>query len=199
MRRKQKKEESKPEETQKNDPAPQNQENSQAAPDTSQPVMIAIAMDEYSNLLRELDEKRRAAAENQDGWARERADFMNYKRRIERDQESLTQNLTGQIIKKYLVILDDIELALKTRPQTGEGAAWAEGIELIRRKLLGILESEGVERIPEDVREFDPAIHEALTYEESPDHKTGEVIEIVQHGYKIGDWVLRPALVRVAR
>lgn len=165
-----------------------------------QPMMIALPLDEYSSMLKELDEKRREARENFDGWQRERADLTNYKRRTEREQETLTQTLTGKIIKKYLVILDDIELALRTRPHKGEeGAAWADGIALIQRKLLSILESEGVERISAELKEFDPSIHEAITHEDSAEHKTGEIIEVVQYGYKIGDWVLRPALVRVAR
>ena len=118
-----------------------------------QPMMIALPLDEYSSMLKELDEKRREASENFDGWQRERADLTNYKRRTEREQETLTQTLTGKIIKKYLVILDDIELALRTRPHKGEeGAAWADGIALIQRKLLSILESEGVERISAELR-----------------------------------------------
>ncbi len=81
----------------------------------------------------------------------------------------------------------------------GEAAAWANGIELIVRKLQAILEAEGVRRIPAETEEFNPTRHEAITHEDSPDHKSGEIIEVVQQGYTLGDRVLRPALVRVAR
>ncbi len=144
------------------------------------------------------DEAEKKSAENFEGWQRERADFNNFRKRIERDQAQAASNLTGDIAKKYLVVLDDLERALKARPTDGEGAKWAEGIELIYRKLVTILEAEGVMRIPAE-GDFDPNIHEAITQEDSADHQSGQIIEVVQQGYKIGERVLRPALVRVAR
>jgi molecular chaperone GrpE len=147
----------------------------------------------------ELDQARQQAAEYFEGWQRERADFSNFRKRIDREQAQLRANVTGSIIQKYLVVLDDIELALKTRPKDGEGAAWADGIELISRKLKSILEAEGVETITEGDGTFDPLIHEAITSEESPDHENGQIIEVFQKGYKLKDWVIRPARVRVAR
>jgi len=107
--------------------------------------------------------------------------------------------VTGSVIKKYLVILDDIERALKNRPKDGDGAGWAEGIELIQRKLLSILDSEGIELINQNKVQFDPNLHEAISSEENPDFESGEVIEVVQQGYKLGDRIIRPAMVRVAR
>jgi molecular chaperone GrpE len=161
--------------------------------------MIALSMDEYSAMQAEKEKAEQECKDYLEGWQRERAEFQNYRRRMERDQAQSTLNITGQVIKKYLVILDDIERALKTRPAQGEGAAWSEGVELIYRKLQTILENEGVERIPAEGQPFDPNLHEALTHEESPDHESGQVIAVVQQGYKIGDRVLRPALVRVAK
>ncbi len=154
---------------------------------------------EFSELTEELQQAQGKAKEFFEGWQRERADFANYKRRIERDQQALAQNIKGDVIKKYLTVLDDLERAMKTRPTEGPAEAWANGIELILRKLQGILEAEGVRRIPAETEEFNPTRHEAITYEESPDHKSGEIIEVVQQGYTLGDRVLRPALVRVAR
>jgi molecular chaperone GrpE len=158
-----------------------------------------IPVEELDAIKKELEEARRKSEENFDGWSRERADFSNYKKRIDRDQVLSTQNITGTVIKKYLVILDDMERSMKTRPTHGEAAAWAEGMELILRKLQNILESEGVKRIPAEQEQFDPTRHEAITHEDSPDHASGEIIEVVQQGYVLGDRILRPALVRVAR
>jgi molecular chaperone GrpE len=109
------------------------------------------------------------------------------------------QNAAGAIIKRYIEVLDDLERALKNRPQEGEGAVWANGIELIYRKFLNILESEGVKPMNLEGADFDPNQHEAISSEESPDHTSGQIIEVLQRGYKQGDRVLRPALVRVAR
>ncbi len=107
--------------------------------------------------------------------------------------------LTGEVIKKYLVILDDLELALKNKPRDGEGAAWAEGITLISRKLQSIIEAENVECICENNVPFDPNLHEAISNEENADFESGHIIEVVRQGYKLGERILRPAMVRVAR
>ena len=154
---------------------------------------------EHESLKEELAKIQAESKSNLDGWQRERAEFSNYKKRVDRESIQLSQTITGSIIKKYLVILDDLELALKAKPGQGEGAAWAEGIELIARKLEAILDSEGIERINQNKVPFDPNMHEAISNEESPDFTSGDVIEVVRQGYKLGDRILRPAMVRVAR
>ena len=154
---------------------------------------------EIDTLNSRLKDAQNEAAANLDGWQRERAEFSNYKKRIDRDHAQTKQDITGQIIKKYLVILDDLELALKDKPKDPSGCAWADGIELIARKLYSILQSEGVEPICENKVPFDPNIHEAISHEENPDFASGEVIEVVRQGYKLGDRTLRPAMVRVAK
>lgn len=154
---------------------------------------------EIDQLAQNLQEAQNKSKEYFEGWQRERADFANYKRRIERDQQMLAQNITSEIVRKYLTILDDLERALKNRPVDEPAAAWANGVELIQRKLQNVLEAEGVRRIPAETEEFNPTRHEAISYEESPEHEGGQIIEVVQQGYLLGDRVIRPALVRVAR
>jgi molecular chaperone GrpE len=159
----------------------------------------AAFKEEYQQLEKDLEQSRQQATQNLEGWQRERAEFSNYKRRIEREQAQMAQNITAEVIRKYLVILDDLERALKARPEEREGAAWAQGIELIYRKLQNVLEAEGVIRIQAETEMFNPNIHEAISHEESPEHESGDIIEVVQQGYKIGERIIRPALVRVAR
>jgi molecular chaperone GrpE len=166
---------------------------------TEEESKIEDRKEEYEQLEKELEQTRQQATQNLEGWQRERAEFSNYKRRIEREQAQIAQNITAEVIKKYLIILDDLERALKARPQEGEGAAWAHGIELICRKVQNILEVEGVVRLPAEGELFNPTIHEAISNEDSEDHDSGEIIEVVQQGYQIGDRIIRPALVRVAR
>jgi molecular chaperone GrpE len=91
------------------------------------------------------------------------------------------------------------ELALENRPQDGNGAEFANGIELIYQKLIATLEKEGVSLMDVDGQEFDPAFHEALSSEDSEEYESGKIIAVVKSGYVLGDRVLRPALVRVAR
>ncbi len=163
------------------------------------PEIIEVPLQEFEEMKQALEQAKLESQEYSDGWRRERADFLNYKKRIERDQINQIQALKGEILKEYLVILDDLERALKNRPTEGEGAKWAEGIELIYRNLQNILEKEGISRIPAENEMFDPNRHEAIAHEDSPDHKSGEVIEVSRQGYLIGDRVLRPAQVKVAK
>jgi molecular chaperone GrpE len=152
-----------------------------------------------SALQAEVDELRAKADEYLDGWQRARAEFANYKKRIERDQDEARARATAAVLAKILPIADDLQRALRDRPSGGTADSWAEGIDLIERKLAALLEAEGVEPIPAAGLAFDPALHEAVTYEASDDHNEGQIIEVIQQGYRIGERVLRPARVRVAK
>jgi molecular chaperone GrpE len=151
------------------------------------------------SLQSELDEALAKGDEYLDGWQRARAEFANYKKRVEREQAQIYQTTTGSIIKRYLDIIDDLDLALKNRPQEGDGASWANGIDLIYRKLYTILENEGVTPMQTEGEFFDPNLHEAITSEPNDDFESGQIIEVVKQGYLLGERVLRPAVVRVAQ
>ena len=153
----------------------------------------------FEELQSEIGALRAQTDEYLDGWQRSRAEFANYKKRDKREKEEMRAQVTGEILTHYLGVIDDLERALKDRPVESESNAWAEGIELIFTKLKAILESEGVEPIVAEGKIFDPNFHEAVTYEENDDHRDGEVIEVIQTGYTLGDSVLRPAMVRVAK
>jgi molecular chaperone GrpE len=156
------------------------------------------ALEEIKMLQNELAETQAKANEYLDGWQRSRAEFVNYKKRIEREQAETYQRAAGNVIKRYLEILDDMDLALKNRPGQGDGAVWAEGIDLIYRKLLTILDGEGVKPMALLGEPFDPNQHEAISMEPSETVPSGHVCEVLKQGYLLGDKVLRPALVRVA-
>lgn len=147
-------------------------------------------------LQSQLAEAEARVSEYKDGWARSQAEFQNYKKRIERDNELMYASMKGDIIKKVLPALDDLERALQNRPADD---AWANGIELIARKLQNMLESEGVKRIDAKGAAFDPNFHEAISHEPSDEVENEHVIEVVQNGYMLGERVIRPALVRVAQ
>ena len=146
-------------------------------------------------LRAQLEEAQLKAAENLDGWQRALAEFQNYRKRIDRDRESEQARMKGDLIKKVLPVLDDLERALRNRP---DDDAWAGGIELIQRKLQGLLEAEGLKRIEAEGTQFDPNFHEAISQEPVADADSGLVVEVMQQGYMLGDRVIRPAQVRVA-
>ena len=151
---------------------------------------------ELESLKRQLDAAQAKVAEYKDGWARSQAEFQNYKKRLDRDNELMYVSMKGDIIKKVLPALDDLERALQNRPAEN---AWASGIELIVRKLQNMLESEGIKRIQAEGEEFDPNFHEAISHEPADGVSSGHVIAVVQNGYMLGERVIRPALVRVAQ
>jgi molecular chaperone GrpE len=151
---------------------------------------------ELEALKRQLEEAESKASEYKDSWMRSQAEFQNYKKRLDRDNELRYVSMKGDIIKKVLPALDDLERALQNRPADD---AWANGIELITRKLQNILNSEGVKRIEAEGALFDPNFHEAISHEYNEDFESGHVIAVVQNGYVLGERVIRPALVRVAQ
>ena len=138
------------------------------------------------------------AEEYLDGWQRARAEFANYKKRVLRENADIRQMARGEVIKLYLDIADDLGRALQEKPESGEEGTWANGIEIIFQKLRSRLEAEGIKQMNPLGEEFDPNIHEALMKEESDEYESGQIIEVMQEGYWIGEKVLRPALVRVA-
>lgn len=154
------------------------------------------AQAEIEALQKQLEEAQAKATENLDGWQRSQAEFINYKNRVQRDREMEFVSMKGDIIRKILPVLDDLERSLAHRP---EGDSWANGMELIARKFQNILEAEGVKRMDARGQLFDPNFHEAISSEPSEDVESGHVIEVVQNGYFMGERVIRPAMVRVAQ
>ncbi len=154
---------------------------------------------EAAALQKELEASQAKAAEYLDGWQRARAEFANYKRRVERDQSEAHQIVTGRVIARFLDVLDDFERALTDPPTESEAATWAKGVSLILRKLQAVLEAEGVERIPADGQPFDPNWHEAVLHEDSDQHEPGQITGVLRPGYRIGERVIRPAQVKVAK
>jgi molecular chaperone GrpE len=170
------------------------EENQAGAVATSEEVDQLSA--EINALNKKLAEAESKTSEYKDSWLRSQAEFQNYRKRIERDSEMTYISLKGDIVKKILPVLDDLERALQNRAADD---AWASGIELIVRKFQNILESEGVKKIEAVGAEFDPNFHEAISHEPADGAKSGHVIGVVQNGYMLGDRVIRPALVRVAQ
>jgi len=161
--------------------------------------MVTIPLKDYASQLEEIDHLNQKADEFSDGWQRERAEFANYKKRIGREMDSQKVNYKVETIKKYLAVKDDIDRALKNVPENLAGEPWVSGIELINQKLSNILDGEGIEVIPAEGKAFDPVMHEAVSHEENKKVKSGNIIEVVQQGYKLGERIIRPSLVRVAK
>ncbi len=150
------------------------------------------------NLFEELKKAQAEALKNREGWLYAQAEFTNYRKRIERDREQWRQDAVGSAVKRYLPVVDDLERALKNIPDSLNGVAWVGGVELIYQKMLAALEADGVAPFGVAGEVFDPNLHEAIAQAPSDEYASGHIVEVLQKGYKIGEKVLRPALVRVA-
>jgi molecular chaperone GrpE len=154
---------------------------------------------QLERLRQELETARAQAAEYLDGWQRTQAEFANYRKRQEAEFLERVRLNNAVLIARILPVLDDLERAIQTLPLGLQSLTWVEGVFLIKRKLEVILEAEGLKPIETAGKSFDPLYHEAVTYEDAPGYEDGQIIGEVQRGYMLGERVIRPALVRVAR
>ena len=130
---------------------------------------------------------------------RERAEFLNFKRRTSEERQRDFGLASDDLIRKVLGVADDFDRAIDARPADLAENAWAEGIAAIDRKLRGLLESEGVSQIDAAPgRRFDPREHDAIANVPGTGRPEGEIVDELRRGYRLRDRVLRPALVAVA-
>ncbi len=146
-----------------------------------------------------LDEERAKSAEYLDSWQRARADLSNYRKRTEKENSEFAKFANSTLIARLLPVLDDFDRAFQTIPDNLRGLTWIDGIVLIARKMNAVLDAEGLKPIEALNKPFDPNIHEAVIHEETDQAEDGAVIAELQKGYKLGDRVLRPTMVKVAK
>ena len=151
-----------------------------------------------SALEEELAKAEEQAAEYLDGWQRSRAEYANARKRLEKERVEAYSRAAVDYAKKMLPVLDDFNRALENAPENIEQDDWFEGIALVARKMNSILEDLRLEKIDAVGQPFDPNVHDALALTEAEGFESGTVVEEVQSGYRIGDRVIRPALVNVA-
>jgi molecular chaperone GrpE len=150
----------------------------------------------------DVDEAVVAARKERDAYKeqflRAVADFDNYRKRIERERRELSEYAAADVLLELLPIIDNFERALQA-PATGDAEAFKRGVELIHKQMLDLLRKRGVTRIDALGADFDPNVHQAVIHEPSEEHREGEVMQELQHGYKLGDRLLRPSMVKVAK
>jgi len=173
------------------------EEHEPTASETQASELVTIEV-----LASEVDELRAKAAERDDLFdklQRSKADFINYQKRMQRERERWTEMAVQDLALRLVAVLDDLERALDAAAQDHDVETLIHGIGLIQAKLLKALADEGVTPFDALGVPFDTAYHEALAYQENPDVPDQSVMEVLQRGYMIGDRLLRPAQVVVAR
>jgi len=149
----------------------------------------ALDREQVEALRRERDDLR-------DQLLRRRADFENYRKRVERDRQQAGEEAVARLLKSLIPTLDNLDRALES---AGGDETLRHGVELTRRELLALLEREGVKVEDPAGQPFDPERHQALSHEVAPGRREGTVVECFRKGYSLGDRLLRPALVKVAK
>ena len=142
---------------------------------------------------------RDEARQNHERWLRERADLENLKKRAARERAETIKFANEQVLKDLLPIVDNLERAIEHARGGGDGQPLAEGVALILKSLLDVLDRHGVTRIAAKGVAFDPTQHEAMAHVESQAHEPNVVVEEHQPGYRLNERLLRPALVSVAK
>jgi molecular chaperone GrpE len=160
-----------------------------APPDAAGEAMVST--DPIADLQRERDDYY-------DRWMRKAAEFDNYRRRIERERREHADKTVVNLLEDLLLVVDDFDRALTVDAGETSGA-YRKGVELIHAKLHDLLRKQGVRPIEALGADFDPNVHQAVTQERSQGHREGEVIEELRKGYMLGDRLLRPAMVKVAK
>lgn len=187
-------------------------QETEAAVSSDQPNLKASGP-EVAELLATRSELRRVQAElkrlveEKSDWSdkivRLQADFDNFRKRTERERNETYSRSLGEVVRRLLPVLDNLQRALEAEriveaKETKEFRHFLHGVELINRQLGGVLESLGVEVVPTVGELFDPHLHEAVATEETDEAEPDTVIQEMQRGYRLGDKLLRPAMVKVA-
>jgi molecular chaperone GrpE len=150
--------------------------------------------DPTADLQRERDDYR-------DRWMRKAAEFDNYRRRVEKERREQADEAIEGLLQDLLLVVDDFERALTVdvTAAADSGDSYRKGVELIYSKLQDLLRKKGITPIQSVGADFDPNIHQAVVHEASADHREGEVTGELRKGYRIGERLLRPAMVKVAK
>lgn len=156
---------------------------------------VESATPSLEDQVKELQTK---AKEYLDGWQRERAEFANFRRRVDKERDEISQSAAVDVLVKLLPVLDDFDLAIANVPAEKANEEVMKGFQMIHRKLGGLLENTGIKVINPVGEPFDPAQHEALGQDPAGETPAGHVSAVLRKGYLYGAKVLRAALVRVA-
>ena len=153
--------------------------------------------DAATGLADELGEVRKERDALQDRLLRQAAEFDNYRKRVERERKDWAQFAAVDFVQDLLPVIDDFERALQIDAPGSE--SYRQGLEIIHRALMEMLRKRGVTPIEAVGTTFDPQIHQAVAYDEAPNRRDGEVMEQFTRGYRLGDKLIRPAMVKVAK
>jgi molecular chaperone GrpE len=167
----------------------------ETAADQAEATAGRPAADQPDAALKELQREKESL---QDRLLRTAAEFDNYRKRMDRERRELSEYAATDVLLELLPIIDNLERALQA-PAGADPDAFRKGIELIYKQMLDLLRKRGVTTLDTLGASFDPNFHQAVIHEASDAHREGEVMQELQRGYMLGERLLRPAMVKVAK
>ncbi|HHB4683755.1 TPA: nucleotide exchange factor GrpE [Staphylococcus aureus] len=164
----------------------------------------AIEETSDENVIEEIDPKdqkinelQQLADENEEKYLRLYAEFENYKRRIQKENEINKTYQAQRVLTDILPAIDNIERALQIEGDDETFKSLQKGVQMVHESLINALKDNGLEVIETEGEAFDPNIHQAVVQDDNPDFESGEITQELQKGYKLKDRVLRPSMVKV--
>ncbi|HDP1945877.1 TPA: nucleotide exchange factor GrpE [Staphylococcus aureus] len=164
----------------------------------------AIEETSDENVIEEIDPKdqkinelQQLADENEEKYLRLYAEFENYKRRIQKENEINKTYQAQRVLTDILPAIDNIERALQIEGDDETFKSLQKGVQMVHESLINALKDNGLEVIKTEGEAFDPNIHQAVVQDDNPDFESGEITQVLQKGYKLKDRVLRPSMVKV--
>lgn len=165
--------------------------------ETEIPESVTLTREEFLKVKERIEALESEKAENVALLQRLQADFDNYRKRNANLACECVDEGARNLIKGLLPVLDDLDRALDAVPE-GRDAEWVSGVRLIHTKLLDILAKNGMEEIDAS-GSFDPDFHHAVLQEEAEGKENGDIVEVLQKGYKVKDRIIRHTMVKVAK
>ena len=155
--------------------------------------------DQVVDVAELLEELQKSNDQNLDMAQRAQAELANYRKRVDDERLTQQQYANSRLIIRLLPIVDELEMALEHSGDMEINTSWLDGIKLIHRKVIQMLEAEGLHKIDAIGQAFDPLQHEAVSTDDSNEVATGYILEVLRNGYKLHDRIIQPAQVVVAR
>ena len=175
-----------------------NTDNSEAnASDSENNSEESIKDEESESQDTKIKELEKLANDNEEKYLRLYAEFENYKRRIQKENQINATYKAQGVLTDILPSIDNIERALQIEGDDESFKSLQKGVQMVHESLLRALKDNGLEEIQAEGQEFDPNLHQAVVQDDNPDFKSGEVTQELQKGYKLKDRVLRPSMVKV--
>ncbi|MGO2000589.1 MAG: nucleotide exchange factor GrpE [Staphylococcus equorum] len=145
----------------------------------------------------EIQQLKQDVQENEEKYLRLYAEFENYKRRIQKENQTMKAYKAQDVLNDILPTIDNIERALQIEGENEQFQSLKKGVEMIHESLINALKENGLELIETEGHQFDPNIHQAVVQDDNPDFESGEITQELQKGYKLKERVLRPSMVKV--